>query len=250
MIRVAGVFAMCRRNFCVLKRMIWSAILGHVGEPFFYLLVFGYGFGHYIGDIHGQPFVAWLYPGIAVMSAAMSASMECTYSAFTRMERQKTYLAIASTPVSIEEVVLGEALWGAMMGLANAAATIAAVGLLFDVPMDPMRAAWVLSMAFLAGLLSSAIALLFTSYAEGYEAFAVYFTLILTPSAVLSGAYFPTEVFPSILRLAAAALPFTQPVVAARASGGDAWTAAGMTLLFLAPLLTLAVRRIARRVIV
>ena len=28
------------------------------------------------------------------------------------MKQWKTYLAIASTPVSIEEVVLGEALWG------------------------------------------------------------------------------------------------------------------------------------------
>lgn len=249
MIAIRGILAVCERNLRVLRRMLWSAVLGHVGEPFFYLLVFGYGFGKAMGAVNGEPFVAWLYPGIAVMSAATSATLECTYSAFTRMDRQKTYLAIAATPISIEEVVVGEALWGAVLGVANALATMVAVALVFGVAIEPATLGKLVVLAFLAGLLGASMALLYTSFARGYEAFAVYFTLVLTPSAVLAGAYFPLAIYPEPVRVVAMFLPFTQPVLAARGDGAGLAVHAAATLLYTVPFLVLAVRRIARRVI-
>lgn len=249
MIDPRGVMAVCARNLRVLRRMIWSAALGHVGEPFFYLLVFGYGFGKAMGTVGGESFVAWLYPGIAVMSAATSATLECTYSAFTRMERQKTYLAIAATPVSMEEVVIGEALWGAVMGVFNAAATVAAATVVFGLPLEAPQAGRLLVLAFFAGLLGASLALLYTSFARGYEAFAVYFTLILTPSAVLAGAYFPLEIYPEAVRAVAVLLPFTQPVLAARAGWEGVISHGLATIAYTLPILALAVRRITRRVI-
>lgn len=248
MIRPRGVLAVCLRNARVLRRMFWTMLAGHVGEPFFYLFVFGYGLGRYIPEIEGVRYLDWLLPGIAIASAATSACLECTYSAFTRMERQKTYLAIAATPVSIEEVVVGEALWGATLGLGNAFLTIAA-GAAFGIWPGIGSTAAVLGLSFLAALLSSSAALLFTSRARGYEDFAFFFTFLLTPSIILSGAYFPLSAFaPGIARLAEL-LPLTQALLAARAGGAASLLHTAFLALYLVPFLALAVRGISRRVI-
>lgn len=249
MIRPHGVLAVCERNARVHRRTVWASLLGHIGEPLFYIVVFGYGLGRFIGDFGAQSFLEWLIPGVAVIAAATSGGLECTYSAFTRMERQKTYLAIASTPVSIEEVVVGEALWGAVLGLINAILTLL-VAALFGALFAPFHVILILAASFLGGLLAASVALLFTSCARGYEDFAIFFTVILTPSLILSGAYFPLEVFPPALLSLAHWLPFTQPVEAARAAGGQGGLKLLATAAWTLPFLAGAVHRIARRVIV
>lgn len=245
---VRGVLAVCERNARVLRRSIWTSLLGHAAEPFFYLAVFGYGLGHFIDVVEGRPYLVWLMPGIAVASSAMSASLECTYSAFTRMERQKTYLAIASTPVSIEEVVLGEILWAAVMGTMTAVLALLA-GACFGAVYGPGRFVWIIACAFGAGLLSAAFALFFTSRARAYEDFAIYFTALLTPNLIVSGAYFPISIFPEALERVASVLPLTQATLAARGEALEAAARAGMLLLYLAPVVWAAVRGISRRVI-
>jgi lipooligosaccharide transport system permease protein len=249
MIQLRGVVAVCRRNAMVVRRMLGPFILGHVGEPLFYFVLFGYGLGRFVPPMDGRPYIEWLIPGLAILSSATSATLEGTYTAFTRMDRQKTYLAIASTPVSIEEVILGEAVWAALMGAANATLLVV-VAAIFGITFVPTEAGAIIFVAFLAGLIASSLALLYTSTARGYEAFAAYFTLILTPSIILSGAYFPLDVLPPVLQLFACALPLTQPVLAVRASGGAFVIQALVTAGYALPLLALAVRRISHRVIV
>lgn len=249
MIRGAGILALFARNARVLRRMIWSTLFAHIGEPVFYFAVFGYGLGRIIGDVEGMPYLTWVVPGICVTSAAMSATFESTYAAFTKMDRQKTYLAIASTPVSIEEIIVGESLWAATLGTANSCFVLGA-GAAFGVVFSPESAAGIIALSFASALVGSALALCYTSRAKGYEAFAVYFTLVMTPLQVLSGAYFPIAVLPCPLRTAAVALPFTLSVQAARAGGIMAPASFLISVAAAAILLTIAVRGIRRRVIV
>lgn len=247
-IRLRGVLAMCGRNARVLRRMIWSAALGHIGEPVLYLVIFGYGLARYIGSLEGLPFATWLLPGIACTSAMTSASLECTYSAFTRMDRQKTYLAIVSTPVSIAEVVIGEACWGTFMGSLSALFCLS-VNIFLAASWSLFAMARILAAATLGALVSASLALFFTSRARGYENFAVYFTLILTPMSVLSGAYFPVANLPGPVRILSMIVPSSHAVAAARMSIWSGWPHALLCLGYALPLLTLAVRGIARRVI-
>lgn len=247
MIRVSGVAAVCERNARVLRRSLWTTLMAHLGEPIFYFVVFGYGFGKYISVIDGIPFTQWLLPGLAISSAAISAGYECSYSAFTRMDRQKTYLAVASTPVSIEEVVLGEALWGAVIGTGSAAFTLLA-GPLLGVWLSPVQLLVCLVMAFFTGLTISSLSLLYTSRARGYEDFAPFFTIGLTPLVVISGAYFPTSAFPPAVAFVSLLLPVTHGVMAARAPE-HMMTSIAVLLVYTLPLIALAVRGISRRVI-
>ena len=54
----------------------------------------------------------------------MSASFEAMYSGFSRMHVQKTWDAIMNAPVTLDDVVLGEAVWAASKSLLSGIAVL------------------------------------------------------------------------------------------------------------------------------
>ena len=73
-------------------------------EPILILLAMGWGLGAYIGLVDGQKYIEFIAPGIIASYAMFSASFECTYGSFVRMEYQKTFDAIIATPLNVEDV--------------------------------------------------------------------------------------------------------------------------------------------------
>ena len=142
---------------------------------------------------------------------------ECTYASFVRMYFQKTFDAIVATPVSVEEVVAGELLWGATRATINATivlAVISAASLFTAVPLvsSPLFILVPL-IAFFAGLLFSSIAMCFTAAAPNVDFFNYPAFLFVTPMLFLCGTFFPLTSLPSPAQgLAFAVLPLTQVV--------------------------------------
>src|SRR3990170_1262843 len=99
------------RNLIVWTKFYKSSIVANIGEPLLYLLALGYGFAPLISDINGVSYMQFLAPGLIAYTAMNAATYECTFSAYARMSYQKTYDAIISTPVGIDEVVAGEVLF-------------------------------------------------------------------------------------------------------------------------------------------
>ena len=95
-----GALYVWRRNILVWRKLLIPAMLMNFGEPLLYLLGLGYGLGHFVGDMAGMPYLAFLASGIIASSAMTTASFEGMYSVFTRMVPQKTYEAILATPLS------------------------------------------------------------------------------------------------------------------------------------------------------
>ncbi|MFA5415815.1 MAG: ABC transporter permease, partial [Methanoregula sp.] len=82
-------------------------------EAFLYLFAIGLGIGTYVGMIDDVPYVNFIAPAILAISIMNSAFFECTYGSYVRMYYQKSFDAIIATPLSIEDVIAGELLWGA-----------------------------------------------------------------------------------------------------------------------------------------
>ena len=82
-------------------------------EAFLYLSAIGLGIGTYVGVIQGVPYINYIAPAILAISAMNSAFFECTYGSYVRMYYQKSFDAIIATPLTIEDVIAGELLWGA-----------------------------------------------------------------------------------------------------------------------------------------
>lgn len=203
-----------RRNSLVWRKLAVPSMLGNLADPLIYMLGLGYGLGAMLSDVGGVPYIAFLASGIVCSSTMMSASFEAMYSGFSRMHVQKTWDAIINAPVTLDDVVMGEAVWAASKSVLSGTAVLvvaAALGL----AQSPL-ALWVLPVVFLTGLAFSALGLIMTAISPSYDFFMYYFTLVITPMMLLSGVFFPLEQLPAAIQAVAQALPLTHAVALAR----------------------------------
>lgn len=167
-------------------------------EPIFYLVAMGYGLGSYVQSIGGLPYLHFLGPGLVASSAMWATAAECTYDSFARLHYQKVYDAIIATPVSVEEVVVGEILYGAFKSVLYG--SIIVVVLIF---FGLVQSLWVLLVPLvlaLAGLVFAELSMIWTSFTPRIETFNYFFTLIITPMFLFGGVFFPVEGLPAIAR--------------------------------------------------
>jgi len=189
---------------------MFTSLLGNFAEPVFYLLAFGYGFGSMLGQVSGMPYLSFLASGIICSSAMNAASFEALYSAFTRMHMQQTWSGMLSTPLEVDDVVLGEVIWAASKALINAVA-ITVVAVLLGVT-GGWRMWLVFPAVLLTGFCFASIAMIVTALARGYDFFTYYMTLALTPMMLLSGVFFPLNQLPDVLVGLAQFLPLVHAV--------------------------------------
>jgi lipooligosaccharide transport system permease protein len=184
-------------------------------EPILYLLAFGYGLGGFIPNIGGQPYINFIAPALVAIAVMNGAFFECTFGSFVRMYYQKTFDAIVATPVSVEEVVAGELLWGATRATINATIVLIVIAV-FRLITSPLFLLVPL-IAFFGGLMFASIAMCFTALAPDIDFFNYPSFLFVTPMLFLSGTFFPLTSLPSAAQATAmAVLPLTHIVNIAR----------------------------------
>jgi len=199
-----------QRNLLVWKKLALPSLLGNIAEPLIILVAFGYGLGALVGRVNDLPYIVFLASGSICMSTMYAASFEAMYSAFSRMQMQKTWDSILNAPIALDDIVFAEMLWAGIKALITATA-IALVLVVLGISRTPMLLL-ALPVLFLVGLTFAAIALVFNALAKGYDFFTYYFTLVLTPMTFLSGVYFPIEQMPVGLQRVAAMLPLSAAV--------------------------------------
>jgi len=212
-IRPAALYVW-RRNILVWRKLLIPAMLMNFGEPVLYLLGMGYGLGHFVGDMAGMPYLAFLASGIIASSAMTTASFEGMYSVFTRMVPQKTYEAILATPLDVDDIVAGEMLWCATKALFSGVAILAVATALGVV--QGWQALWVIPVVFLVGLCFAGPAMIMSSLATSYDFFSYYFVLVVTPMFILCGVFYPVETLPDVIQGAVQVLPLTHAVYLTR----------------------------------
>jgi lipooligosaccharide transport system permease protein len=198
------------RNLLVWKKLAGPSILGNIAEPLITLVAFGYGVGSLIGQIDGLPYIQYLASGSVAVSAALAATFEALYSAYSRMAVQKTWDSILNAPIALDDIVFAEMLWAAMKALFSCAAILVVIFLL-DISRSPMMLL-ALPVLGLAGVTFASLALVFNALAKGYDFFTYYFTLVVTPMTFLSGVYFPIAQMPPWLQGIAQVLPLKAAV--------------------------------------
>jgi lipooligosaccharide transport system permease protein len=207
------VWLVWRRNFEVFMKTIFVNFLPALMEPILYLAAFGVGLGALItGTVNGGTYIQFIGPGLIAIAVMYGSFFECTYASFVRMYFQKTFDAIIATPVSVEEVIAGELLWGATRAAINGTIVLAVVTV-FGLVSSPW-AVFVPVVAFFGGLLFASLAMCFTALASTIDFFNFPTFLFITPMFLLSGTFFPlTLVHSTILETAALSVfPLTHVV--------------------------------------
>jgi lipooligosaccharide transport system permease protein len=185
-------------------------------EPIFYLVGLGFGLGGFVQPQEGLPYIVFIAPGLVATSMMFSSFYECTFASFVRMYYQKTFDAIIATPLSLEEVIAGELLWGATKSLINSVIVLGVI-FAFGLVSSPLFLL-ILPLSFLVGLLFSAIAMCFTAIVPNIDSFNYPAFLFITPMFILSGTFFSMTSLPEAARtLANVFFPLTHAVALTRA---------------------------------
>jgi lipooligosaccharide transport system permease protein len=207
-----------QRNFDVYLATWKINFIPPLFEPFLYLVAFGYGFGGFVKDIsyagHGVTYLKFIAPGLVAAAVMNHGFFETTYATFVRMYYQKTFDAILATPLMIEDVALGELVWGATKAtMAGAIMFLVAVGM----RILPLSAGPALMLVlFAGGLAFSGIGMCFTAVVKNIEMFNFPVFLFVTPMFLFSGIFFPTQTLPAWAQFVANVLPLTFLVSALR----------------------------------
>ncbi len=239
-----------RRNFALYRRTWKLNLLPNFFEPILYLVSIGIGVGAYIDQMGGTSYIAFLAPGLVAVAAMNGASFEVTYNAYVRLNFEKTYESMLTTPIQPEDVLAGEVLWAVTRASIYGGCfflVVAAVGL---APLPD--ALWAIPLIPLTGLLFASIGIAFSLRIPSIDLFSFYFTLFLTPLFLFSDIFFPLQERLSGAWLTVAEmLPLLHPVRLVRAAfRGDASLMLVWDVLYvmaLSGILLLVAARVTRR---
>lgn len=188
-----------RRDLEVFMRTYKVNFFPPLVEPIFYLVGLGFGLGGFVQPQEGLRYVAFIAPALVAISMMFSSFFECTYASFVRMYYQKTFGAIIATPVSLEEVIAGELLWGATKSLINSTIVLGVV-LAFGLVSSPLFLL-IPPLSFLVGLLFAAMAMCFTAITPNIDSFNYPSFLFITPMFILSGTFFSSHNLPETVQV-------------------------------------------------
>lgn len=217
MLSVPHALAVWQRNASMYRRTWMWNILPNFFEPVLYLLSIGIGVGAYITEMRGMSYVEFLAPGLLCVAAMNGASFEVTYNIYVRLNFEKAYDAMLTTPIEPDDVLFGEILWAITRASIYGGCFFIILSLAGLAPLP--RALLTLAVIPLAGLLFACIGIAFSLRVPAIDQFSFYFTLFLTPLFLFSDIFFPLEE-----RLTgnwlwfAEVLPLLHPVRLARAS--------------------------------
>ena len=193
---------MIERNLLVYKHG-WLVLFSGFFEPLFYLLSIGFGLGRLVGVVSGPggqqiPYVLFVAPALLAASAMNGAITESTFNFFFKLNYDKTFASILTTPMSPADISLGELAWALIRGALYTVGFIAVM-----VVMGLVRSPLILLTlpgALLIGFSFAAVGMAATSFMRTWQDFDL-IQLVVLPMFLFSGTFFPLDSFPEFARI-------------------------------------------------
>lgn len=195
--KVKRAYRVWQRHLTVYTKLYLSSIALNFVEPILYLVALGFGLGGFITEVQGRPYINFIAPGIIASSSMFATVYECTYATYVRIFYQKTFDAILSTPVNIDDLIAGEIMWGATKSVLYGIIIIATISAfrLVDSPLIVI----VVPILFLSGIIFAEISLVCVALVPGVDSLNYFYTLLMSPMFLFSGIFFPLNTLPSFV---------------------------------------------------
>jgi lipooligosaccharide transport system permease protein len=216
---------MWQRNATVARKTVVVTLTPRFLEAIAYLGIMGLGLGTYLTAVEGVDYIDFIAPGVAASTVMFGAIIETTYNAFVRIHIRKVVEAVATTPLSLADVVVGEYLWAATRAVLYGIVFLAVMAA-FGLVHTPL--ALLVPPVFALGALTFAVlGMAYTAIVTNIEHFNIFFTGILTPMFLFGGVFFPFDRLPDWAQVVGWCLPLSHLVAATRdltLGGADAIT--------------------------
>jgi lipooligosaccharide transport system permease protein len=220
-LRISPLFAfgsrrallMIERNLMV-YRHTWVVLLSGFFEPLFYLLSIGFGLGVLVGDVTGPggqpiPYALFVAPALLAASSMNGAITESTFNFFFKLNYDKTFASILTTPMSPADISLGELGWALIRGALYTLGFLVVMAL-FGLVRSPLILL-TLPGSLLIGFAFAAVGMAATSFMRTWQDFDL-IQLVILPMFLFSATFYPIETYPPVLQIVVRLTPLYQGV--------------------------------------
>ncbi len=200
-----------RRNWAVYRKDFVANVSPTVADPAMILVSLGLGLGAFLTNIEGMSYMQFLAPGLTIATALFTSYFETSWGFYMRMTYENVYKAMLTTPIGVNEVVVGEFIWTALKG----AAMGAGVGVflaIFGLMTNPWLLPFVALVAGFVALACGSMGLIATSYVNNMNQFQTVYSFLIAPLYFLSGIFFPIQNMATPLRVIAEFFPLIHGV--------------------------------------
>jgi len=187
-----------------------SRIIGSLGQPLLFLLVFGFGFGSIFQQAGQGNYMQFLAPGVIMMSVLFTA----IFSGIDLIwDRQFGFLKETMVaPVPRWQIMLGKTVGGATVAcIQGVIVFILAIIVGFKI-YDPLMLPAAALFIFLVAILFTSLGIAIASMIEDMQGFQLIMNFLVMPIFFLSGALFPLQNLPIALEVVTRIDPLTYGV--------------------------------------
>ena len=206
-------------------RRVWRGSLAtSFLNPVLFLASMGLGLGESIdrnsassgaATLGGVPYLSFLVPGLLAATAMQVSASESLWPVQGGLAWQRFFHASAATPLRPVDILHGWLLWVAAR-LVVTLAMFLAVATAFGAVVSPL-ALLAVPVAVLTGLAFAAPLTAFTATRQGDTAFPMIMRFVIVPLFLFSGAFFPLDQLPALVRPVAYLTPLWHGVEMCRA---------------------------------
>ena len=215
-----------------------------------YFVIFGSLIGSRVGEMGGFSYMAFIVPGLIMMSVITNSYSNVASSFFsTKFQRNVEELLVAPVPNYI--IILGYMGGGVARGIL--VGLIVSIVAMFFVDIQIHNIAVIISMVVLTAMLFSLGGLINAIFAGSFDDISIIPTFVLTPLTYLGGVFYSMSLLPEFWQMVSKINPIIYMVNAFRygflgVSDVDLTVAYGMVISFVVILFTIALNLINRGV--
>ena len=190
-----SLFTIVRKEIIRINRIWPQTVLPSAIMMTLYFVIFGAFIGSQIRNINGFSYMAFIVPGIIMMSVITNAYMNVTSSFFSsKFVRSVEELMVSPTPNWV--ILVGYVLGGMYRGLLNG--IVVMIVSLFFTKLSIFSIWMVLLYILLTSIVFSLGGFVNSIYAKKFDDISIIPTFVLTPLTYLGGVFYPLSVLPPI----------------------------------------------------
>lgn len=233
-LNVTAFNTILRREIVRIMRIWTQTLLPSIITTTLYFVVFGSFIGGRIGEMGGFDYIAFIVPGL-IMLSVITNSFANVISSFFGAKFQKSIEELLVSPVSNTTIILGYAAGGVFRGLF--VGILVTLVSMFFTELRIHNVFILFSVIILTSLMFSIAGMLNGIYAKNFDDISLVTTFVLTPLIYLGGVFYSIELLPQFWQWVSLANPLLYMVNAFRygflgVSDINIWIAFGILIVF------------------
>lgn len=190
-------WTLLKRELMRIKKIAGQTILSPVIESALYFIVFGISLGRRIEDIQGIPYLAFIIPGLIMMSLINSSYSNSGYSLFI-MKIQQNITDILVAPFTYSEIIFAYTVSSVIRS--STIGVIIWITSLFFMPAQISHPMIALLFILLVAICFAIIGIMVAIVSEEFEQISLLPTFLLTPLSFLGGVFYSINMLPPLFQ--------------------------------------------------